>query len=85
LYVTRIEIDYKRSAVFDDRLAVESSVVKRGAVSGVLEQSIRRGDEPVAKARVSWAFVDRSGKPCRIPEKWNVPGLSPEDRADAAG
>ncbi len=85
LYVTRIEIDYKRSAIFDDCLCIESSVVKRGAVSGVLEQSILRGQEKVAHARVSWAFVDSSGKPCRIPENWNVPGLSPDGSADAAG
>jgi len=79
LYVTRIEIDYKRSAVLDDRLTIESAPVKKGAVSGVMEQSIRRGDDVMATARVSWAFVDASGKPTRIPPELDVPGLSPDE------
>ncbi|PKL26804.1 MAG: 4-hydroxybenzoyl-CoA thioesterase [Spirochaetae bacterium HGW-Spirochaetae-3] len=77
LYVTRIEIDYKRSAMLDDRLIIESAPVKKGAVSGVMEQSIRRGDDLVTLARVSWAFVDATGKPTRIPPELDVPGLSP--------
>jgi len=78
LFVTRIEIDYKRPAMLDDILGIESRAVKRGAVSGVMEQTIRRGDDVVANARVSWAFVDPSGKPSRIPDFLNVPGLSPD-------
>lgn len=80
LYVTRIEIDYRRPAVLDDRLVIESKAVKKGAVSGTLEQLIRHGTDTVAFAKVSWAFVDSTGRPCRIPERWSVPGLEP-DRA----
>jgi len=78
LYVTRVEIDYKRSAVLDDRLTIESRPVKRGAVSGVMEQSILRGDEVVVLAKVSWAFVDATGRPTRIPKELDVPGLTPK-------
>lgn len=78
LFVTRVEIDYKRSAVLDDRLTIESEPVKRGAVSGVMAQRIARGDELVADARVTWAFVDPSGRPSRIPRELDVPGLSPD-------
>jgi acyl-CoA thioester hydrolase len=78
LYVTRVEIDYKRPAVLDDMLSIESKVLKKGAVSGVLEQTIRLKDTLVAQARVHWAFVDSTGKPCRIPDRLNVPGLSPD-------
>ena len=78
LYVTRIEIDYKRPAILDDLLRIESRVLKKGAVSGVLEQTIRLKETIVAHAKVHWAFVDSTGKPCRIPDRWNVPGLSPD-------
>lgn len=78
LYVTRIEIDYKRPALLDDRLSIESRAVKKGAVSGTLEQRIRLGEAIIAVAKVSWAFVDSNGRPCRIPERWSVPGLEPD-------
>lgn len=77
LYVTRIAIDYKRSARLDDVLSVETRPVKRGAVSGTMDQTISRGNEVVAQARVSWAFVDATGRPCRIPPELDVPGLAP--------
>jgi len=83
LYVTRIEIDYRRPALLDDRLTIESKALKKGAVSGVMEQTIRLGDDTVAQARVSWAFVDSTGRPSRIPDQWNVPGLSPAPVAKA--
>jgi acyl-CoA thioester hydrolase len=78
LYVTRVEIDFKRPAVLDDRLCIESRAIKKGAVSGTMEQRIRLGDALVAQALVSWAFVDAKGRPTRIPEAFNVPGLAPE-------
>lgn len=83
LFVTRIEIDYKRPALLDDLLVIESRVVKRGAVSGVMEQSIIRGADLVVQAKVSWAFVDASGRPSRVPPELDVPGLNPRtsDRA----
>ena len=78
LFVTRVEIDYKRPAMLDDTLSIESHPVKRGAVSGVMEQNIRRGSELIATARVTWAFVDATGKPCRIPAELDVPGMRPD-------
>jgi acyl-CoA thioester hydrolase len=78
LYVTRVEIDFKHPAFFDDRLTIESRAVKNGIVSGTLEQTIRCGETLVANARVSWAFVDAKGKPTRMPDDLNVPGLAPE-------
>ncbi|MBN2874095.1 MAG: acyl-CoA thioesterase [Spirochaetales bacterium] len=78
LYVTRVEIEYKRPAILDDRLLIESRPVKKGAVSGVLEQVITLKGQLIARATVHWAFVDPTGKPCRIPDRWNVPGLSPD-------
>ena len=77
VYVARIEIDYKKPAVTDDKLLIQSWPLKKGAVSGIIAQEIWRGDDLLAKAKVTWAFVDSKGMPARIPPQWDVPGLKP--------
>ena len=77
IYVARIEIDYKRPAIADDELLIKSWPVKKGAVSGILVQEIRRGEELLVEAKVTWAFVDSKGVPAKIPPQWDVPGLKP--------
>ncbi|MDR2516501.1 MAG: acyl-CoA thioesterase [Spirochaetaceae bacterium] len=77
VYIARVEIDYKRPAFNGDRLTIISGPVKKGAVSGVIAQEIRRGEELVAGAKVTWAFVDRNGAPVRIPKEFDNPGLEP--------
>lgn len=77
LFVTRIEIDYKKPAVLDDELVIESEAVKKGAASGAMLQTIKNGQDTVVLAKVFWAFVDSNGKPCRIPAELDVDGLKP--------
>ncbi|GHV88140.1 thioesterase [Spirochaetia bacterium] len=77
VYVARIEIDYKKSAVTDDVLTIRSWPVKKGAVSGTIAQEIRRGDDLIVEAKVTWAFVDSHGMPTKIPAVWDVEGLRP--------
>ena len=78
VYVARIEIDYKRPAIADDEIVIETEPLKKGAVSGVLEQRITRGEELIALAKVTWACVDRSGVPVKLPAQFDKPGLYPE-------
>ena len=78
VYVARVEIDYKRPAVADDILVIRSWPEKKGSVSGIIVQEIKRKDDLVAKAKVTWAFVDGKGQPAKIPPRWDVPGLMPE-------
>ena len=78
IYVARIEIDYKKPALYDDELLIKSWPIKKGAVSGILAQEIWRGEDLLVQAKVTWAFVDSKGAPCRIPPRWDVPGLKPE-------
>ena len=77
VYITRIEIDYKRPAVTDDRLVIKTWPLKRGVASGTLAQEILRGDDVLVRAKVTWAFVDSKGMPVRIPKELDVPGLNP--------
>ena len=77
IFIARIEIDYKKPAVTDDLLNIKTWPLKKGAVSGTLAQEIRRGDDLLIEAKVTWAFVDSKGSPVRIPKEWDLPGLAP--------
>ena len=77
IYVARIEIDYVRPALADDELVIKSWAIKKGAVSGTLSQEIWRGEDLLAKAKVTWAFVDSKGQPTKVPSQWDRPGLKP--------
>ena len=77
VFIARIEIDYKKPAIVDDELTIKSRPVKKGAVSGVIAQEIWRGEELLAGAKVTWAFVNSKGIPVRLPPEWDVPGLYP--------
>jgi acyl-CoA thioester hydrolase len=77
VYVARIEIDYKRSAMPDDKLTIKSWSVKKGAVSGIIAQEIWRDEELLVEAKVTWAFVDSRGLPRKIPPEFDLPGLRP--------
>jgi acyl-CoA thioester hydrolase len=77
VYVARVEIDYKKSAWTDDVLLIRSWPVKKGAVSGIIAQEIKRGDDLIVQAKVTWAFVDSKGMPVKIPPAWDVAGLKP--------
>jgi len=76
-YISRIEVDYKKPAFTDDALVIKTKPIKKGAVSGILEQEIRRGDDLIILAKVTWVFVDSKGIPAKIPPEWDLPGLKP--------
>lgn len=76
-YISRIEINYKKPAFTDDELVIKTKPVKKGAVSGVLSQEIRRGDDLIIEAKVTWVFVDSKGLPAKIPAEYDLPGLKP--------
>jgi acyl-CoA thioester hydrolase len=78
VYIARVEIDYKKSALTDDVLLIRSWPIKKGAVSGVIQQEILRGKDTLVEAKVTWAFVDSRGVPAKIPAPWDMPGLKPE-------
>ena len=77
VFIARIEIDYKKPAVTDDRLTIKTWPLKKGAASGTLAQHIYRDGDVLAEAKVTWVFVDSRGMPVKIPKEWNMPGLSP--------
>ena len=65
--VTRVGIDYRRPAVFDDLLTVETRLARLGGASVVMEQRVARGETTLAEAEVTLALVDASGGAARLP------------------
>lgn len=71
IVVSHLEIDYKQPAFLEDKLTVETSVLKMGAATMILKQDIKRKDDLIATLKVSVAFVCVSEKrPIRIPEEF---------------
>ena len=54
-------IRYLKSAVFEDNLSVETTILKKTNVRLNLLQEVKRGGEVLVSAEVELAVVDRSG------------------------
>ena len=62
MFVVRTcNIKYLKSAVFEDNLSVETTVLKKTNVRINLLQEVKRGLEVLVRAEVELAVVDRSG------------------------
>jgi len=81
LYVARICIEYKSPAFSGDELDIASESVASRRVSGTMRQVVRRGGQVLAEAEVGWAFVNREGRPTRMPPEFDLSRLTLE--ADA--
>lgn len=65
--VTHMEIGFEAAARIDDELTVETQPGPMTGARLTLEQSIRRGDRLIARAKVTIAMVDGHGRAARIP------------------
>lgn len=68
--VSELAIKYRRPAKLDDALLVESRVTQVRAASCVIHQRVMRGDELLAEAEVTAAFLTPEGRPRRQPRDW---------------
>ncbi|WOI55841.1 tol-pal system-associated acyl-CoA thioesterase [Palleronia sp. LCG004] len=67
--VRRINAEFHAPARLDDRLTVETSVMKAGGARMVLEQVVTRSATSLFRAEVELAALDMaSGRPARLPE-----------------
>lgn len=69
-YVTHVDIRYRRPARLGDELLVVSTVEQVRASSVHIQQRVMRGNELLADASVTAAFLDRDGRPRRQPREW---------------
>ena len=68
--VARVDIHYRAPARLDDALIVESEVRTIRAASCLIHQRVRRGQEILADALVTVAFLSAEGRPKRQPRAW---------------
>jgi acyl-CoA thioester hydrolase len=68
--VADLAIRYRRPAKLDDALVVASRVVAIRAAACVIHQRVIRGEEVVAEADVTAAFLSPDGRPRRQPRAW---------------
>ena len=69
MFVVRsCNIKYLKSAVFEDNLSVETTVLKKTNVRLNLLQEVKKGGEVLVSAEVELAVVDRSGSIKKLSE-----------------
>ena len=68
--VAEAHIKYRAPAKLDDALIVSSRVREVRAASCVIHQRVMRGDEVLADAHVTAAFLSPEGRPKRQPREW---------------
>jgi acyl-CoA thioester hydrolase len=68
--VAEMRIKYLRPAKLEDELVIVSQLEEiRGALC-IIAQKILRGQDTIADARVTAAFLNSSGRPTRQPLEW---------------
>ncbi len=65
--VRRCEIDYLSPARLDDSLEVMTRIVEIGGASLILDQQVRRTDEPLIRSLIRLACITAAGQVARIP------------------
>jgi acyl-CoA thioester hydrolase len=65
--VRSMAIEFVRAAHIDDELVVDTSLLDMTGARFTLDQSIERGDELVARAKVVAVAIKTDGKPTRLP------------------
>ena len=68
--VAEVTIRYRSPARLDDELLILSRVEEIRAVSCLIHQRVMRGEQLLAEAHVTAAFVSPEGRPKRQPREW---------------
>jgi acyl-CoA thioester hydrolase len=68
--VADVAIRYKAPAKLGDDLVVATRIEAVRAASVLIQQRVMRGDEVLADARVTAAFITLEGRPQRQPREW---------------
>ncbi|USI73315.1 tol-pal system-associated acyl-CoA thioesterase [Sphingomonas morindae] len=68
--ITDLAIRYRRPARLQDALLVESRVTAARGASCAIHQRVMRGEELLADADVTAAFLSPDGRPRRQPAAW---------------
>ena len=69
IIVKSCKIEYKKSSFLEDELTIRSFVKSITKTSFFMNQIITKGEEVIVEAQVHLVFVNKDGKPVKIPEK----------------
>ena len=67
IIVKSCNIEYKISAHLEDELSVRSFVKSITKTSFIMNQFISRGEDLIAESKIHLVFVNKKGKPMKIP------------------
>ena len=68
IIVKSCNIDYKKPAIFEDKLSIISTIKEITKTSFIMEQNINRDKELIASADIHLVSVNSDGNPTKIPE-----------------
>ena len=68
ILVKSCNIEYKISAHLEDELSIRSFVKSITKTSFFMNQFITRGEDQIVEAKIHLVFVNKDGKPTRIPD-----------------
>ena len=68
IIVKSCNIEYKKPSYLEDELKIRSFVKSVTKTSFFMSQFISRGDDLIVEAKVHLVFVDKEGKPIKVPE-----------------
>jgi acyl-CoA thioester hydrolase len=69
IIVKSCNIYYKKSAKLEDELSIRSFVKSITKTSFFMNQIITRNEDLIVEARIHLVFVNKNGKPVKIPEE----------------
>ena len=69
IIVKSCNIEYKKSAYLEDELTIRSFVKSITKTSFFMNQIITKNNELIAEAQIHLVFVNKDGKPIKIPDQ----------------
>mgnify|MGYP001380333390 FL=1 len=69
IIVKSCNIEYKKSAFLEDKLTIRSFVKSITKTSFFMNQIITKDEKIIVEAQVHLVFIDKNGKPIKIPEE----------------
>ena len=68
IIVKSCNIEYKKPSYLEDELKIRSFVKSVTKTSFFMSQFISRGDDLIVEAKVHLVFINKDGKPIKVPE-----------------
>ncbi len=68
IVVVRSDVRFRAPATAGDELVISTSLTKLSGASMIWSQTIDRGNDRIVEAEIKAAYIDKRGRPVRLPE-----------------